>query len=108
MDLDSAPELVGGRVRLRALHDGDVARRAALGRSREIVRAFGGGVDVLALHRVSLKVVADNVRAVAAYRKCGFVAEGRLRQTFFRDGEWHDDLSMAILAPEWAETRLVE
>lgn len=65
--------------------------------------ALGYGFEVLDLHRVGLTVLADNVRAVAAYRKCGFVVEGRLRQTLFRDGKWHDDLAMAILAPEWAE-----
>jgi len=40
---------------------------------------------------------------VAAYRSCGFTVEGRLRETLFRDDSWHDDLAMAILAPEWAE-----
>lgn len=47
-------------------------------------------------------VLADNSRAVAAYRRCGFNVEGRFRDTLFCDGAWHDDLSMAILEPQWA------
>ena len=40
MDVDHVPELVGDRVRLRGLRDGDVARRASFGRSREIASGF--------------------------------------------------------------------
>ncbi len=61
--------------------------------------------DDLGLHRVDLVVLADNVRAVRAYEKAGFRTEGRLRQTLWRDGRWHDDLLLAILAPEYAERR---
>ena len=45
MDVDHAPELVGDGVRLRPLRDGDIARRAALGHSREIARGFGEDLE---------------------------------------------------------------
>lgn len=184
MDADHVPELAGDRVRLRGLRDGDVARRASFGRSREIARGFGEdlhsdepmseqdaadelarrfgpgphwviadqhdefvgvvrlapidtanraarlgigildpsrlgqglgteairlalawGFGHLDLHRVSLSVLADNSRALAAYTRCGFVVEGRLRDTLHRDGRWYDDLSMAIFEPQWASQR---
>ena len=60
------------------------------------------GFVELGLHRISLTVLADNHRAIQAYRKCGFAEEGRFRETLWRDGEWHDDLSMAILAEEYS------
>lgn len=180
MDVDHVPELVSDRVRLRELRDGDIARRASLGQSREIARGFGDdlpsdepitqqaaadelsrrfgpgphwviadqydvfvgivrlapvdtanrsarlgigildptrlgqglgteairlalgwGFEHLDLHRVSLTVLTDNTRAIAAYTRCGFSVEGLLRHTLFRDGAWHDDLSMAILKPQW-------
>ena len=180
MDVDHVPELVGDGVRLRPLRDGDIARRAALGRSREIARGFGEdleadepmtepdateeldrrfgpgphwviadrddvfvgvvrlapvdaanrsarlgvgildparlgqgigteairlalrwGFEELRLHRVSLTVVADNSRAVAAYTRCGFTTEGRFRDSLLLGGQWHDDLAMAILKPQW-------
>ena len=63
----------------------------------QLVLQFGFGP--LDLHRISLTVLADNARAIAAYRKCGFEIEGRLRQTLWRDGAWTDDLVMAILEP---------
>lgn len=56
------------------------------------------GLNRLGLHRISLVVLADNVRAIAAYGKAGFEVEGRLRHTLWRDGRWHDDLIMAVLA----------
>ena len=181
MDVDHVPELVGNGVRLREPRDGDIARRASLGRSREIASGFGDdllgdvpmteqdaadefgrrfglgphwviadqhdlfvgivrlapigianrsarlgigildparlgqclgteairlaldwGFDHLDLHRVSLTVLADNARAIAAYTRCGFTVEGRFRDTLVRDGKWHDDLLMAILKPQWA------
>lgn len=59
------------------------------------------GFEELGLHRIGLTVLADNLRAIAAYRKCGFEVEGRLRQTLWRDGAWHDDLVMAVLEPDF-------
>lgn len=53
----------------------------------------------LGLHRVSLTVLADNTRAITCYERCGFTTEGRLRHTLWRDGQWSDDLIMAILNP---------
>jgi RimJ/RimL family protein N-acetyltransferase len=60
------------------------------------------GFNRLGLHRISLVVLADNQRAVAAYRKAGFEVEGRLRHTLWSRGRWHDDLIMAVLAEDEA------
>lgn len=50
------------------------------------------------LQRVSLKVFADNARAIRAYEKAGLQTEGRLRRAAFIDGCWQDEVVMAILA----------
>jgi RimJ/RimL family protein N-acetyltransferase len=55
------------------------------------------GFDVLNMNRVGLRVLADDARAIAAYRKSGFVEEGRLRQHAMVQGEFLDDLIMGIL-----------
>jgi RimJ/RimL family protein N-acetyltransferase len=55
----------------------------------------------LNLHRISVRVLAYNERAMKAYQKCGFVIEGRERETAFVDGAWHDDLMMGILSREY-------
>lgn len=61
--------------------------------------------NTLQLHRVHLRVAAYNVRALRCYGKCGFRVEGIERQSFQVDGEWHDDLLMAILREEWEAMR---
>jgi RimJ/RimL family protein N-acetyltransferase len=55
----------------------------------------------LALHRVALTVFEFNTRALRSYRKCGFVEEGRARESIFRDGRYWDEIHMSILAAEW-------
>jgi RimJ/RimL family protein N-acetyltransferase len=55
----------------------------------------------LNLHRVSLSVYAYNPRAIRSYEKAGFIVEGRLRQTVYRDGQRSDEVCMGILRQEW-------
>jgi RimJ/RimL family protein N-acetyltransferase len=71
--------------------------------SEAIALALGYAFNVLGLHRVSVRVVDYNLRAIRAYQKCGFVVEGREREAAFVDGIWHDDLMMGILDREYAE-----
>lgn len=59
----------------------------------------------LGLHRVGLTVFSYNVRAIRAYEKAGFVAEGRLRDAIQRDGRYFDEVQMGILAGEWLSAR---
>lgn len=59
--------------------------------------AFSSG-----FHRISLRVLASNARAIACYRKCGFVEEGRERETAFVRGTWNDDIIMGILETEFS------
>jgi len=54
------------------------------------------------LNRVYLRVFADHEPAINAYRKCGFVEEGRLREEIYADGRYHDMLVMAILRREFS------
>jgi RimJ/RimL family protein N-acetyltransferase len=65
--------------------------------------AFG----TLGLHRIALTVFEFNERAIRAYRSCGFVVEGRARESIWRDGRWWDELAMSVLASEWRERRAV-
>lgn len=54
----------------------------------------------LNLHRLSLNVFAENTRAIAAYRKVGFVEEGVMRDAAFTDGQWRDVVVMAAINPK--------
>ncbi len=57
--------------------------------------------ETLNLHRVFLRVDADNLRGVRCYEKCGFQREGTLREIVFRDGGYRDQYLMSILCSEW-------
>lgn len=52
-------------------------------------------------HRLWLGVFPDNIRARAAYEKAGFIAEGVARGSAWFGGIHRDELTMAILRPEW-------
>ncbi len=71
------------------------------GFGREAVRRIlQDTFDDLNLHRVALRVAAYNVRAIRSYKSCGFVVEGRERESLWLDDRWWDDLSMGILDSE--------
>jgi RimJ/RimL family protein N-acetyltransferase len=59
------------------------------------------GFRHLNLTKISLRVLADDERAVGAYRKAGFVEEGRLREHAWYDGAKHDELVMAVFRDDW-------
>lgn len=60
-----------------------------------IADAFQKGIT-----RIELEVFAANARAIALYRKFGFVEEGRKRQARCLDGVSEDSLCMALLKAE--------
>lgn len=61
------------------------------------------GFETLNLHRIYLKVFADNKGAIRSYEKAGFVHEARLREAHFGEGHYKDDLIMSVLRSEWRE-----
>lgn len=60
------------------------------------------GFEELGLHRVGLDVYSHNTRAIRAYEKAGFVREGTLRESYFRNGVYHDTIVMSVLESEWS------
>jgi RimJ/RimL family protein N-acetyltransferase len=100
-----------GEIRLRDVDLTD--RRARLGIALYDPTLLGQGLgraairllfpyafQKLQLHRLSLRVLADNLRAIACYKACGFVEEGRERESALVGGGWEDDLIMGCLAHE--------
>jgi ribosomal-protein-alanine N-acetyltransferase len=57
--------------------------------------------DTMGLHRVDLRVLSFNAAAIACYLGCGFVEEGRERESCLIDGEWYDDILMGVLEREF-------
>ncbi|HEX2038079.1 MAG TPA: GNAT family protein [Chloroflexota bacterium] len=56
----------------------------------------------LKLHKVYLRVLEYNRRAIRTYEKCGFRPEGVLREEMKVDGHWHDLIYMGVLAHEFS------
>ncbi len=82
------PKLLGKGIGTRAMH-------------LIVAHAFGA----LGLHRLTLRVVDYNARAIAAYKKVGFVVEGREREAARVGDSWHDDVIMGLLAHDYAKAR---
>lgn len=93
-------DLADGDARLACgLYD---AAMLGQGIGRRVVRlVLAYCFDELGLHRVGLRVIAYNERAIRCYRACGFQEEGRLREAVFVDGERYDDILMSVLRSEY-------
>ena len=57
----------------------------------------------LNLHRVYLQVFSFNDRGIKLYEKMGFTHDGRLRESLYRGGRWHDTLIMSLLQKEYLD-----
>jgi RimJ/RimL family protein N-acetyltransferase len=80
------------------------ATRRNEGNGTEAIRlALRYAFDELSLHKIYLRVLEYNARAIRAYQKCGFQIEGRLRQEMKVEGQWHDLIYMGVLADEFAQ-----
>jgi RimJ/RimL family protein N-acetyltransferase len=51
--------------------------------------------------RVWLETHASNERAIRAYRACGFVEEGRMREHVWISGRYVDNVIMGVMRGEW-------
>ena len=54
------------------------------------------GFQEMNLHKIKALVFDFNEPALRCYEKCGFVREGVLRQEMFREGKYHDVISLAL------------
>ena len=55
--------------------------------------AFG----ILNLHKLSMRVLAFNTRAIRAYERVGFIREGLERESALIGETWHDDVIVGLL-----------
>ncbi|KAK7414079.1 hypothetical protein QQX98_007022 [Neonectria punicea] len=59
-------------------------------------------------HRVEISTTSYNERAQHAYRRLGFVEEGRSRESYWFDRKWYDVVSYGMLEMEWAALRSID
>lgn len=100
-----------GTARLHSVDEADRRARYAVGLLDRDMLGIGLGTEVtravvaygfheVGLHRIDLRVLAYNARAIACYERSGFVVEGREREAALVGGTWHDDVIMGILEHE--------
>lgn len=53
------------------------------------------------VHRVGLTTAEYNAVGQHIYKKLGFREEGRLRESLYRDGQFHDQLCMFMTEGDW-------
>lgn len=92
------PGLRRAHVRSLAISLAPEFQGRGLGR-RLIERLFHWADHWGGVLRIELHVNADNPRAIALYRKLGFVDEGRHVGYVLKNGQYVDSLSMARLHP---------
>jgi RimJ/RimL family protein N-acetyltransferase len=103
-----------GNVGLTDIHP--VHRRAelgiAIGRKEDWGKGFGFdaivtclryGFDTLGLHTVRIRAHASHTRALALYRRVGFVEVGRERETVFQQGRFADHVVLDMIDREFRE-----
>lgn len=105
---------LAGTVRLHGLDESDKRARYAVGLLDRRLLGLGIGQQVtrivlrfgfesVGLHRIDLRVLAFNERAIRCYLRCGFSEEGREREAAFIGDAWHDDVIMGVLDREFAD-----
>jgi [ribosomal protein S5]-alanine N-acetyltransferase len=62
---------------------------------------LGYAFITLGLHRVELRVLEYNKRAIACYQKCDFTIEGIERDSALVEDKWESDVMMSILETEY-------
>lgn len=62
--------------------------------------------EELHLNRLQLEVFDHNLRGIRAYEKVGFVKEGVLRESLYYNGNYSDEIIMAILKTNYKNTLL--
>lgn len=59
--------------------------------------------EVCKWHRIELKVLDYNHRAIKCYQKCGFKKDGVLRESAFIEEKYYSDIIMSILDYEFEQ-----
>lgn len=81
---------------------------AALGKGlgTEAIKAIAEfAFDTLGVHKLSMRVLAFNIRAIRAYERVGFVREGLERESALIGGIWHDDVILGLLKKDFDALR---
>ena len=77
-----------------------IGEKDALGRgygTRAAKLMIRYGFETLGLHKLMLRVLAENIPAIKSYEKAGFVREAYLKDEVFLDGQYKEVVYMAVI-----------
>jgi len=90
----------GQNARLGAILFSKDSRGQSIG-SGAIRLLISHGFEILNLHKLYVKVFAENTASVITDAHLGFQFEARLRQQYRLRGEFHDMVVMSMFSHEW-------
>ena len=62
------------------------------------------GFEDFGLNRIVAKVMKENFGSIKVLQKLGFVQEGLLRESLYKNGEYHDLMVFSVLKKEYQST----
>ena len=62
------------------------------------------GFEDYGFNRIVAKVMTDNIGSIKVLQKLGFVQEGVLRESLYKNGQYHDLICFSILKSEYHRT----
>ena len=65
------------------------------------------GFEDYGLNRITANVIKDNAASIKVLQKLGFVQEGILRESLYKNGQYHDLICFSILKSEYHRTKQV-
>lgn len=84
-----------------ALYIGDGAYQGKGLAKLATVETLRFGFDQLNLNRIALNVLQNNEKAIGLYKKLGFMQEGELRESIFKNGKRQNEYIFALLKSEF-------
>jgi len=84
-----------------AIYIGDKEYRGK-GLSKEVtILTLSFGFYKLGLNKIYLKVLEENTVAISLYKKVGFIQEGLIRKSVFKNSQFKNEILMGILIEEF-------
>lgn len=85
-----------------AIYIGDLQERGKGYSKIAIQSTLEFGFKRLGLHRIWLKVRTDNDKAIELYKNSGFIQEGILRESMYKNGKFHSLIVFSLLTSDFS------
>lgn len=63
------------------------------------------GFEDYGFHRITAKVIKGNIGSIRVLQKLGFTEEGLLRESLYKNGQYHDLMILSVLESEYRRTK---